>query len=306
MELVSVVIGTYNGSEYIEDQLQSILNQTYSKIEVIIVDDASNDTTIDIVTEFSKKHKNIIIHAFDKNVGYIKNFERGIDLANGKYIALSDQDDWWAPTKIEKLINSISDYDLVYCNSTFVDEKLNCLGNSFSSTKNLINSNTPLNFLLDNCVSGHASLFTKSLYNNAKPFPELIPHDWWLAYVASLGNGLFYLDEPLVKYRHHQDNVIASNNKDKKDKKKNKKSKGQKFKERRHRINNFYDRCPDELQEEKRIILSVKESYSNFSLSNNLKRVAVLFSNRKEILKINKKNDLEKMFYLANMFFKIK
>ncbi|GAA4278511.1 glycosyltransferase family 2 protein [Aquimarina mytili] len=305
MELVSIVIGTYNGASYISEQLESILQQTYTPLEIIIVDDASTDETLDVIQKYDKMHSNIKMHAYDINVGYIKNFERGIALATGAYIALSDQDDWWMPTKIEKLMNHIHHYDLVYCDSIFVDENLQNLGSSFSTTKNLISINTPINLLIDNCVSGHAALFKKSLYEKAIPFPDFIPHDWWLAYVASIENNIYYLDEPLIKYRHHQNNVIASSEKNKKAKKE-KKPKRLKYIQKRKRIDSFYEKCPDAFTKEKRIILSIKESYRNFSLFNNLKRIFVFYKNRKELLKIVKKNNINKIVYIANMFFKIK
>ncbi len=305
MKLVSIVIGTYNGAAYISEQLESIIHQTYTPLEIVIADDASNDNTVDIIKKYCKKHDNITLHAFKNNVGYIKNFERGIALATGDYIALSDQDDWWMPTKIEKLMNHIQPYDLVYCDSVFVDDALHDLGNSFSQTKNLIGPGTPLNLLIDNCVSGHASLFKKSLYEKAIPFPDLIPHDWWLAYVATTENNIFYLNEPLVKYRHHQNNIIASTKKTKNSKKR-KKSKQVKFTEKRKRINNFYNQCPDSLKEEKEIILSIKKTYRNFSLINNFRRGLIFYTYRNELLKIIKKDALNRILFIASMFFRIK
>jgi len=305
MKLVSIIIGTFNGALYIEEQLESILNQTYSPLEIIITDDASNDNTLDIVNTYSKKHNHIKIHAFDTNVGYIKNFERGIALAKGDYVALSDQDDWWMPSKIERLMNTINYHELAYCDSEFVDENLTEMKNSFSNVKNLVSIHSPIPLLIDNCVSGHASLFKKSLFEKAIPFPDFIPHDWWLAYVASLEKGILYLDEPLVKYRHHQHNVIASSKKNKKDKSK-KKSKSQKFEERRRRMETFYAKCPDHLKKEKKLILKIKKSYHNFSLFNNIRRVFLFYSNRKELLKIIKRNNLNKGVYIMNMFFRVK
>ena len=146
MKLVSVVVGTYNGSKYIETQLQSIIEQTYSNLEVIIVDDASNDDTVAIVQNIAKKHKHISAYTFNDNLGYIKNFERGIALAKGDLIALSDQDDWWHPSKIKTLVEHINDKDLIYCDSAFVNEELQLTGKRFSTIKNLFSSTNPLNF----------------------------------------------------------------------------------------------------------------------------------------------------------------
>jgi len=298
MNLISIVLGTYNGAKFIESQLKSILNQTYNDFEIIVVDDASQDNTLEIVNRFSNKHKNVFVYPFSENVGYIKNFERGIALSKGDFIALSDQDDWWETTKLEKLSANIKNNDLIYCDSAFVDENLKPLGKSFSKKKNMISSNNPINFLIDNCVSGHAALFKRELYNKAIPFPELIPHDWWLAYIASANNGVAYFDEPLVKYRHHQNNVIASIKKKAKN--------PNRLAERRHRIENFHKACPEKLIHEKKIISAIHNSYKKFSLTSNLKRVFLFLGNQKELLPILKKSTFKKTIFSINMFFKLK
>lgn len=299
MELVSIVVCTYNGERFIGEQLQSILDQSYSNLEIIVGDDASQDNTVTIVKEYSDKHHNIRLLAYKDNLGYIKNFERTISRASGNYIALSDQDDFWMPRKIESLMKIIGSRDLAYCNSSFVDEKLQDMGIVFSQKKNMISSNNAIHLMLDNCVSGHAALFKKSLYNSAIPFPNHIPHDWWLAYNAALQNGLTYLDKTLVKYRHHGSNVIVSKNRLRKTKK-------QKRLEKRNRIASFYKKCPDNLTLQKRVSFQLKQSYTNFLVLNNFKRSWVVFLFRKDLLKISRKSDFKKGILIFNLFFKLK
>ena len=74
--LVSVVIATYNGEKFLAEQLDSIFNQSYKNIEVIAVDDASSDSTYNILKQYSLKYKNLKIFVNEKNLGYIKNFEK--------------------------------------------------------------------------------------------------------------------------------------------------------------------------------------------------------------------------------------
>ena len=298
MKLVSVVVGTYNGSKYIETQLQSIIEQTYSNLEVIIVDDASNDDTVAIVQNIAKKHKHISAYTFNDNLGYIKNFERGIALAKGDLIALSDQDDWWHPSKIKTLVEHINDEDLIYCDSAFVNEELQLTGKRFSTIKNLFSSTNPLNFLIDNCVSGHAMLFKKTLFEKAQPFPKLVPHDWWLTYLAALNNGITYIDEPLVYYRHHEDNVIASNT--------IKKEKVEKLIERNIRLRQFYNASHSSKHRSERVVLDFRNSYNSSSFISNIKRVLLFFEHKKDVLKILNKSEFKKMIFCLNMFFKIK
>lgn len=297
MKLVSIILGAYNGSKYIETQLRSVINQTYKNVEIIIADDASNDNTVAIASTIAKEHHNISVHSFQNNVGYIKNFERGMELAKGELIALCDQDDWWHPTKIEKLVNNIENHDIIYCDSEFTNEGLEPNGKSFSRTKNMLNSINPLNFVVENCVSGHASLIQKTLFDKAKPFPELIPHDWWLAFMATLNNGVTYFDEPLVKYRFHDTNVIVS--------KKKKVNKQEKNIERRHRIHQFYLAIPNN-SNEKKILKKIDDSYEDFSLANNINRVQVFLEHRENLLAILKKSYFKKVVFAYNMFFKIK
>lgn len=299
MELVSIVVCTYNGEKFLEEQLQSIIGQTYSQKEVIIVDDGSTDDTVAIAQRYEALYEYIVVHAFKENVGYIKNFERGIALTQGEYIALSDQDDWWAPTKIEALMNLIAESDLAYCNSIFVDENLQETGVLFSEKKNMISSRNPLHFLLENCVSGHACLFKRKLYDVSIPFPTYIPHDWWLAYNATLGKGISYLDEALVYYRHHDSNVIVSKNRIKK-------TKAQKKYEKQYRMDNFFKKCPDAFMKEKKIISTMNSAYANAGLRSNFKRGLTVFKNRKEMLKISAKGDFQKVILMVNLFFTLK
>ncbi|GAA3786034.1 hypothetical protein GCM10022271_18300 [Corallibacter vietnamensis] len=297
MKLVSIVVCTYNGSKYIETQIQSLLEQTYSNIEIIIADDSSTDNTVSIVTNLAKNHNNLSVHSFKENLGYIKNFERGILLANGDYIALCDQDDWWHPTKIEKLVANISDYDIIYCNSEFTNALLEPNGNSFSKSKNMITSKNPLNFVIENCVSGHASIIKKELIEKSLPFPDQVPHDWWLTFIATLNNGVTYYDEALVKYRFHDNNVIVS--------KKNKVDKKAKKIERRHRVKTFYEVIPEN-NKNKKILKTINNSFKSFSIINNIKRAYIFLKHREDLLAILKKSDFKKRVFAYTMFFKLK
>lgn len=298
MSLVSVVIGTYNGSKFIEAQLQSIIHQTYSNIEIIIADDASQDNTVEIVQTIADKHSNINIHAFNENLGYIKNFERGMALAKGDFIALSDQDDWWLDTKIEKLVSNIGNHDIIYCDSAFTDENLKPNGDSFSKGKHMLNSNNPLHFLIENCASGHAMLLKKSLFDKTIPFPKTIPHDWWLTYNATLNNGIYYFDDALVHYRHHDNNVIAEN--------KTKKSSQTKQTERRERLKAFYIAAHQNNHPLANTIYQFHKSYTSFALTNNIKRVVLFSKHKNDILAILKKSSFKKSIFCINMFFKLK
>lgn len=103
---ISVAIATYNGEKYIEEQLQSILQQTRAVDEVILTDDRSTDRTVTIVEEFIKRNElsgRWIISVNPTNLGFGENFRKAINLTTGDYIFPCDQDDIWVPDRIEKM-----------------------------------------------------------------------------------------------------------------------------------------------------------------------------------------------------------
>jgi len=210
MQKISVAICTYNGEKYLKDQLDSIVNQTYKNIEIIITDDASTDNTIKIIKEFQKKYKFIKLYENKKNIGYVKNFERAINLSTGDYIALSDQDDYWMQNKLELLLNEIEKRDdslLVYSDSMIVDENLKELNRTLSDNYPPYGNNN-LYLLYNNSVAGHAMMFKSELKDKILPFPENIGlHDIWITYVATSFCRILFVKKSLVKYRQHSFNV---------------------------------------------------------------------------------------------------
>ena len=98
--MISVALACYNGENFIYEQIQSIINQTITDLEIIICDDKSTDNTIDIIHNI--KDKRIKLYQNNIQLGVVKNFEKAISLCNGEYIALSDQDDVWVEKKLEK------------------------------------------------------------------------------------------------------------------------------------------------------------------------------------------------------------
>ncbi|MEO6524536.1 MAG: glycosyltransferase family 2 protein [Mucilaginibacter sp.] len=206
--LVSVALCVYNGEKYLELQLDSILNQDYQNLEVIAVNDCSKDNSQAILESYVERYSNLKVFNNEKNLGYVKNFERAITLCEGKYIALSDQDDIWHPQKISKQVAAIGDAVLIYHDSEFIDEEGNSLNKNVSDILNLYEGDSPLPFLFMNCVSGHAILFDNKLIEYALPFNPQFFHDWWLAFVAGNVGSVKVIREPLVKYRQHTTNTI--------------------------------------------------------------------------------------------------
>lgn len=116
-QLVSVIVPLYNAEKYIEETMESILNQTYKNIEIVIVDDGSKDQSSSIVKNLKKKYPEQIKYILQENQGVSVARNTGIENASGEYISFLDSDDLWHPTKIEKQITSMqkSNMNACYC-----------------------------------------------------------------------------------------------------------------------------------------------------------------------------------------------
>ncbi|WPR76163.1 glycosyltransferase family 2 protein [Algoriphagus sp. NG3] len=208
--LVSIALCTYNGSKYLAVQLESILNQTYQNLEIVIVDDRSTDSTYDLLLSYQSKYPNIIrLHRNERNLGFVKNFEKAISLCQGSMIALSDQDDIWDCSKIATQVENIKDNVLIYHDSLMVNEEGVSLKKSISDLKNMYSGESPLPFLFNNCVSGHSILMKRELIKDILPFPKEIFYDWWIAFKATQAGAISYLDDTLVHYRQHEGTITS-------------------------------------------------------------------------------------------------
>jgi glycosyltransferase involved in cell wall biosynthesis len=208
-ELISIVLCTYNGENFLAQQLDSLLHQTYPNLEIIIADDASTDGTKAILEQYVYL-PNVHIHHNAQNMGFAKNFEQAIGLATGQYICFADQDDVWLPHKIERLYQHIGNHDLIYSNSLLIDEHNNSLNKHLSDFRKLQNIYDAKGFVFLNAVSGHTMMVKRSMIPPSLPIPEGYYHDWWFAIVASNMNGVVYLDEVLTHYRQHSKTVTKT------------------------------------------------------------------------------------------------
>jgi glycosyltransferase involved in cell wall biosynthesis len=221
--LISVVVATYNGAKYLAAQLDSIFNQTYSNLEVIVCDDLSTDDTTQILREYEVKH-GLRYFVNEARQGVVKNFERAISKAKGGYIALSDQDDVWLPQKLERSLQRLQQLEatgsagepaLVFSDLTVVDENLRQLSPSYWHYMQLNPDNTKLNrILVENVVTGCTAFMNRATVNLALPIPRAaIMHDVWFLLVASSFGQVAYLPEPTVLYRQHSQNVVGARHK---------------------------------------------------------------------------------------------
>ncbi len=305
--LVSVALATYNGEKFIEQQLDSIFQQTYTNIELIVVDDASSDSTLNILHAYRLKHSNMKVFSNETNLGFIKNFEKACSLANGDLISPCDQDDVWHTDKIKLMVEAIEDYPLIYCDSYICNEDLQQTRKKISDIVNCKTWNNCLQYAVFARIYGHTLLFTRKLLQNIIPFTEVIPHDWWIAYNALLNGSIKFLNEPLVYYRQHKENAfgIVGQKARKTALSKHEKKLLEEDKSR-ERIKLFYKLCPDRLTEEKNVLKQLMDSYEDFSISNNLKRMQLFFKYKHLLLAPKKYTELRRDLFCLKMFVKIK
>jgi glycosyltransferase involved in cell wall biosynthesis len=306
--LVSVVLGTYNGEAYLHEQLRSVLAQTYPALEIIAIDDGSRDRTVEILGEYARRDPRIRVVVNERNLGFIRNFEKGCRLAGGKYIALCDQDDYWFPEKIEKMVGAIGDYPMVYCDSDLCEEHLRPLGRRISDLVHYQSFDDCRQLCVFSRMYGHATLITRELFEKASPFLEEVPHDGWLAYHATLYGGVRYLPEVLVKYRQHAGNVFGVvGRKKKKDTAVQRAEKRRKELARiRVRMAAYYAACPETLVTQKRLLRALVASYRNFSPWNDIRRVWLFLANYKLLLAVKRYSTIRKYLFCFKMLVKIK
>lgn len=220
-EKIDILLATYNGEKYLKEQIDSILNQTYKNIKLIISDDCSKDNTREILKEYEQKDERVKVYYQEENQGYIKNFEFLLKQVTSDFYMLSDQDDVWLPEKVEKSYKTLKDKnaDLVFGDLEVVDKDLNTIYPSFNKfmllerkIQKYINTNK-VNYLY-NCVTGCTVISKKEFIEKLLPFPaksKYVAHDHWLGIMLSLNGKLVYMPEKYIKYRQHGNNQIGTN-----------------------------------------------------------------------------------------------
>lgn len=200
---ISVIICTYNGAKFINEQIDSILNQSYPAKELIIQDDCSTDNTLEILRKYATRFPQITVVENKCRQGINKNFFSAISKASGDYIAISDQDDIWEPNKLELQINAIGD-------------KLLCAGRTTPFSDNgamiRIDSRKPnyslIRMIYVGCLAGHTLLFSKELLSRLPDISQISAircYDAILTMVAASYDSIVYIDQTLVYQRKHVD-----------------------------------------------------------------------------------------------------
>lgn len=275
---VSILMSTYNGENYIAEQLDSLINQKYKNIEIYIRDDGSTDKTKEIIKEYMQKVKNI--HLIEGiNIGFMNSFFELLKISNDfDYYAYCDQDDVWMEDKIERAVKFLEGTDkdkpvLYFSNSDYYDSDMNFLGTAeVNKVYNFRNS------LVECVTQGMTMVINETtrkfiVQNKAE---NVLFHDWWTYMICSGFGQIVYDNKSLVKYRRHNKSVT---------------SEGKNIIQLLiWRINNFL--FSDKLKQIKAQLKEYKKLYYT-NLSDENKKILNLFTNEKYYFKIA----IKKTFY---------
>ena len=221
---VTVAISTYNGSEYVVAQLDSILNQTKSPDEVLIRDDMSTDNTCQIIEEYIYKHKlnNWKLYVNEQNVGWKKNFINLFSEASGDLIFPCDQDDVWLPDKIESMTNIMEKESRIMVlegqpQFWFMNEKKNGPKGwiisiaDFISARRIKSKNTrsikkkTIDKTFMRVWPGCVLCVRKSFFEAIKEeWTEKMPHDALISMFAKMNEAYYRYDKEVIKWRKHK------------------------------------------------------------------------------------------------------
>ena len=208
--MVCILLSTYNGEKYLEEQLESLVRQEGVEIRILVRDDGSKDATCDILNKW--QDKGALTWYTGSNLGFALSF---MDLLRNApeadYYAFCDQDDIWLPDKMKVAIKKLSqlpDGPNLYCSNLCVYRD--------GEIRSLIRAKFPRidvhSCLITNCAVGCTSVFNGQLRDMVlRHFPtKLYAHDWWMFQTAVLFGSVYYDLIPHILYRQHGNNQIGA------------------------------------------------------------------------------------------------
>lgn len=207
--MISVCIATHNGEKYIQEQINSILSQLSSEDEVVISDDGSSDSTLEIIKSYNDSR----IHLYEQKspVGLLAheyatlNFENALNHAKGEFIILSDQDDVWCDNKVEVIKKYLRDYPYIVSDCYVTDSNLNIISETRFTKDESYHINKYAALVLSTPYQGSCAAFRREVLEKALPFPKgLQSHDRWIGDVAAFFFSVKIVPDSLIYYRRHE------------------------------------------------------------------------------------------------------
>ncbi|MGB8225666.1 MAG: glycosyltransferase family 2 protein [Sedimentisphaerales bacterium] len=221
---ISIIMATYNGEQYLSEQIKSILEQSNKEWQLIIRDDNSEDNTNEVIKKYTQKYPENIKLASDRDshIGTSQNFLHLLNHADIDYVMFCDQDDVWLPDKIEITFNKMRVIEekfgaampaLIHTDLKVVDKNLNIVSDSFWKFQHLFpqRGKTLNRLLVQNVITGGTVMINKALKNKIKLLPEqIIMYDWWISLVTAAFGKIDYVPKATVLYRQHDSNNIGA------------------------------------------------------------------------------------------------
>lgn len=209
--MISVAMITYNGLQFLPEQVHSILGQLTRADELVISDDGSTDGTWDWLSSLANQDPRVRLFRNQGRPGVIGNFDQALRLCQGEIIFLSDQDDRWYPDKVARLSQALAGPDVIWLaqsDAELIDEQGQVTAPSFYALR----QSRPgfwTNFWR-NTYQGCTLAFRRELLDLALPLPTRLPmHDMWLGLLAELAGNVRFIPDRLTGYRRHSDNQSA-------------------------------------------------------------------------------------------------
>jgi len=205
---ISVCMATHNGERFIRAQIESILPQLRKEDELIIIDDASSDRTLEIIEqEYSDPRMTIV--AQRDNQGVISTFEHALERATRDIVFLADQDDVWRPHKVARMIEVFAadpQISLVLSDCSIINASGDLMASSrFVHTQFRASA---VRNIIRNQYLGCSMAFRREILDWCLPFPKDIPmHDMWIGIINQLVGRTEFIAEPLMSYRRHDKNA---------------------------------------------------------------------------------------------------
>ncbi|WP_137657975.1 glycosyltransferase family 2 protein [Bifidobacterium moukalabense] len=204
MTRASILLASYNGAEYIKEQLESILNAAGPTDEIIISDDGSTDSTVSIITRMAETDSRIQIIK-GPGRGVVKNISSALSFAQGDFIFLADQDDVWLSDKVDTVLNLFDSHPETTCilhDMAIVNSSLEIQNESYFSFRRCRTG--VLHNFIKNSYVGAAMAFRNIFMDKILPIPDSAPmHDQWIGLIHELYGKVELCDKQLMLYRRH-------------------------------------------------------------------------------------------------------
>ena len=208
-ELVSVIMPNYNGKRFVADAINSVLNQTYKNLELIVIDDKSTDGSLSVIEDMAKRDGRIRVIASEKNCGVAETRNKGINFAVGDYIAFLDNDDLWVPEKLECQLNlARQGAELVYCSYDFIDEHSRTVKKPF-----IVPEKTDFKKMLSLNAIGCSAVFIKSDLLKKHKFDHTFYHEDYVLWMKILKEPIIARGDKRVLMHYRTMKGSRSNNK---------------------------------------------------------------------------------------------